>query len=87
MKEPDTVPSVYRGSREQFKRDTAHFGTPLLKEHTGFLASRSLTLPAAPPDEPQALFDDFLCNKKKKCEAYPLSLSEYFWEGVVVVEQ
>ena len=30
-----------------------------LKEHVGFLASRSLTLPAAQPDEPQALFDDF----------------------------
>ena len=30
-----------------------------LKEHTGFLVSSSLTLRAAPPDDPQALFDDF----------------------------
>ena len=35
-----------------------------LKEHTGCLVSRSLALPAAPPDEPQA-FDDFPCTKKK----------------------
>ena len=31
-----------------------------LKENPGFLVSRSLTLPAAPFNELQALFDDFL---------------------------
>ena len=36
-----------------------------LKDHTGFLVSRSLTLPAAPPDEPQVLIDDFTCTQKK----------------------
>ena len=35
-----------------------------LKEHTGFLVSRSLTVPAAPPDEPQSYFDDFPCTQK-----------------------
>ena len=31
-----------------------------------FLVSRSLTLPAAQPDEPQALFDDFPYAQKEK---------------------
>ena len=37
-----------------------------LKEHTGFFVSKSLTLPAAPPDELQALFDDNPGTKEKK---------------------
>ena len=37
------------GSRDPFKR---------------FLINRSLTLPAAQPNEPQALFDDYPCTKK-----------------------
>ena len=36
------------------------------KGHTGFLVSRSLTLPAAPPEEPQALFEDFASTRKWK---------------------
>ena len=35
-----------------------------LKEQVGFLVSRSLTLPATQPNEPQALFDEFHCTKK-----------------------
>ena len=34
-------------------------------ECTGFLVSRSLILPAAPPEEPQALIDDFTFTQKK----------------------
>ena len=37
-----------------------------LQEQAGSLVGRSLTLLAGPPDEPQALFDDFRCTKKKK---------------------
>ena len=47
-----------------------------LKEHTGFLVSRSPTLPAAPPDEPQALFEDFTCTQKK--EGYVVLLNKTF---------
>ena len=37
-----------------------------LEEHVGFLVSRSLTLPAAQPDEPQMLFDDCHDAQKKR---------------------
>ena len=54
-----------------------------LKEHVGFLVSRSLTLPAAPPDEPQALFQDVPCTQKKKNSLLMDCLRpEKKWRGV-----
>ena len=57
---------VLPGPREPFKRDTASPGTWATEGTVGFLVSRSLTLPAAQPDEPQALFDDLKKLRPKK---------------------
>ena len=52
-----------RGIRSNETSRTPALGQ--LKELTGFLDSRSLTLPLYP--ELQVLFDDFLCTQKKGC--------------------
>ena len=51
------------GSRSKETPRTPALGQ--LKEYAGFLVSKSLKLPAAQPDKPQALFDDFPYTQKK----------------------
>ena len=53
-----------RGIRSNETPRTPELGQ--LKEYTGFLVSRSLTLPAAPTDKPQALFDKIPGKQKQK---------------------
>ena len=48
-----------------------------MKEHVGFLVSRSLTLPAAQSEVPQALFDDFpYAQKKNACQSIIIIIDE-----------
>ena len=48
---------MFSSGQQQAEMRTPALGQ--LKKYTGFLVSRSLTLPAAQLDEPQALLDEF----------------------------
>ena len=48
------------------------------------LVSRSLKLPAAPPDKPQALFNDFPCTQKKGEEE---RVSDFYWQKTAMFLQ
>ena len=74
----DFGPIVCRGRaiRSNETLRTAALGQ--LKEHTGFLVCWSLTLPAAPPYEPQTLFDDTQKNKNGMLES-KMILNCFIW--------
>ena len=55
---PSAGPLGRRGNSSNEIPPTPALGE--LKEYVGFLVSRRLTLPAAQPDESQALFDDLI---------------------------
>ena len=59
---PDIGPIICRGHGIRSNETPPTSALGQLKERTGFLVSRSRTLPAAQPDELQTLFDDFPCT-------------------------